>query len=100
MLFWDPQRWEVRDEAESYFASLRRVGILWDFPEEAAAKVVEVYDEPWVWWDREKVQQVRGGFVDRCALAREDWVDCWFKAIEEEVALSRVKRNGTVPDGT
>lgn len=87
--FWDPERWEVRDEAAPYFEELRRVGILWDLPEAAATKVAEVYDNPSAWWESETVQAVRRRFVDRYALAREDWVECWVKALKEEITLAR-----------
>jgi putative transferase (TIGR04331 family) len=89
ILFWDPLRWEVRDEAEPYFESLRKAGILWDSPEAAAKKVTAIYDDPWTWWDSKAVQEVRRRFVDRYALARKDWVACWAKALEEELTLSR-----------
>ena len=92
VLFWDPQRWEVRDEARPYFESLGEVGILWDSPEAAAAKVESVYDEPWDWWGDERLQEVRRDFVDRYALARTDWVSRWAGALEKEVALSRVTK--------
>lgn len=89
VLFWDPQHWEVRDEAAPYFEDLRKVGILWDSPEAAAAKVAEIYDDPSAWWQSEAVQEVRQRFVDRYALAHEDWVDCWVKVLREEMALAR-----------
>jgi len=85
ILFWNPQRWEVRKEAELYFESLRKERILWDSPEEAAAKVVEIYDEPWAWWRSDEVQRVRRMFVNRFALSRENWADYWIKALKEEM---------------
>jgi putative transferase (TIGR04331 family) len=92
LLFWDPERWEMRAEAEPYFHDLRRVGILSDSPEAAAAKMSEVYDDPWSWWGGVALQGVREAFVSRYALAREDWVDCWSKALQEELSLSRAGR--------
>ena len=92
VLFWNPQRWEVRDEAEPYFESLRKVGILWNSPEEAAAKVADVYDEPWAWWGNEEVQEVRRRFADRYALGRRDWAGYWARALREEVTLSQARK--------
>ena len=91
VLFWDPHRWEVRDEAEPYFQSLREVGILWDSPEEAAAQVETVYQEPWTWWGDEGLQNVRRNFADRYVFARKDWASSWARALEEEAALSQVR---------
>jgi putative transferase (TIGR04331 family) len=93
ILFWDPHLTEVRDEAVAYFEGLRKVGILFNSPEEAAAKVMEVYEDPWAWWNSGLVEEVRQRFVERYALAREDWLECWVKALEEEIALSQVKKD-------
>jgi putative transferase (TIGR04331 family) len=92
ILFWNQFRWEMRDEAEPYFDCLRNAGILWDSPEAAASQVAAVFDEPRSWWDSEAVQEARKCFVDRYALARENWLDCWAQVIQEEVALSQAKK--------
>lgn len=91
ILYWDPCRWEVREEAEPYFENLRKASILWDSPEAAAKKVEEVYENPWAWWGSEQVQEIRKRFVDRYALAREDWVECWVEALKDEVTLCQVE---------
>lgn len=91
VLFWDPLRWELRNEAKPYFHALRLVGILHDSAETAARKIEEIYSNPWTWWGRDEVQEARRRFVDRFAVGRKDWVDCWAKALEEEMALSQVK---------
>lgn len=95
VLFWDSACTEVRQEAESYFENLRKAGILYESPEEAAAKVVKVYDEPWLWWGDPAVQAARRTFVDRLALGQRDWMDCWVKALEAEF-VRRLGPRGTV----
>jgi putative transferase (TIGR04331 family) len=92
LLFLDPQYSEVREGAEPCFESLRKVGILWESPQSAAAKLAEVYDDPWPWWSSEAVQEARRIFVNRYALGRGDWLDCWVKALQEEVLSSQVKK--------
>jgi putative transferase (TIGR04331 family) len=87
ILFWDPTRWEMRDEAEPYFEELRNVGILWHSPEAAAAKVDSVYEDPWEWWGVPGLQEVRQRFVDRYALASKDWARQWAKALKDEIDL-------------
>ena len=89
VLFWNPQHWEMRQEAEPHLGNLRKEGILHDSPEAAAAKVAEIYHDPWIWWGSPKVQRARGDFADRFALTREDWADCWAKTLEEELSLTR-----------
>ena len=91
VLFWDQRSWEMRDEAEPYFEALRKAGVLWHSPEAAAGKVAAVSDDPWTWWGSEAVQKARQCFVDRYALARKDWLECWTEALEEEIALSQAR---------
>lgn len=89
VLFWDAERWEVRPEAEPHFESLRRAGILLGSPEEAAEAVSRIQGDPAAWWKGAEVQAARERFVRRFALGREDWLECWSRALEEEAALSR-----------
>jgi putative transferase (TIGR04331 family) len=97
VLFWDPTLWDFRNEAAPYLAALRRVGILWDSPELAAAHVAAVYDDPAAWWNSEAVQTARGAFAERFALARRDWVDCWVRALREELTCAGEKARPAHP---
>jgi putative transferase (TIGR04331 family) len=83
VLFWDPHRWELRAAAESWFEHLRHVGILWDSPEGAAGKAAQIYHEPTVWWESHAVQEARRSVVQRYALARPDWRECWARALTD-----------------
>jgi len=77
ILFWDPNRWEVRKDAEMYFESLRRVQILWYSPEQAAEKLVEIWEDPGSWWNGDTLQKALRQFVARYALVQQDWVSSW-----------------------
>ncbi len=87
VMFWDPQRWEIRDEAVPYFEELRRAGILWNSPEEAAVKVKAICHDPELWWRGQEIQQARSIFVDRYAREKKNWLDDWTKRLTEEIAL-------------
>jgi putative transferase (TIGR04331 family) len=89
VLFWDRQRWEMREEAEPYFEQLREAGILSDSPEAAAAHTAAIFANPLEWWDSKLVQDARRRFLDRFALGREDWVKVWAETLREEADLSR-----------
>lgn len=93
VLFWDPQCWEARDSAAPYLESLRKAGILWNSPEDAANMVTKVHQDPRRWWDSEAMQEVRQCFADRYALSRRDWMDRWGRALEEEMLLSQAGRS-------
>lgn len=81
VLFWDPNRWEVRAEAAGDVDRLRRAGILCDAPEAAAANTMRAYADPG-WWASDPVQAARRSFVERYALARRDWVEDWAEILE------------------
>jgi hypothetical protein len=88
ILIWEPQLWELDSESDPYCEELRQAGILYDLPEDAAAKVAEIYDNPYVWWNSEKVQKAKQHFLDRYALLKDDALDFWVEALNEELALS------------
>jgi len=89
ILFWHPNHWELREQAAPFYKELSDCGILHDDPEKAAAKVMEVYENPSSWWESEPAQNARRSFVRRYALGRKDWMDSWIHALEEEAALSQ-----------
>jgi putative transferase (TIGR04331 family) len=87
IVFWNPDRWEFRVEAQPYFDNLREVGILWDNPEDAAAKLESIYGDPWAWWGSDAVQESRRRFVNRYGLSNNNWASQWAKALKEEANL-------------
>jgi len=84
--FWDPQRWELRDDAEPYFGALREVGIVWESPEAAARRVAHVYPDVQRWWGNGDLQAARRRFVERYALTSERWGDRWVQVLKEQAA--------------
>ncbi len=92
ILFWNPQQWPIRPEAARYFDDLQAVGILWHGPEEAAAKVMEVYSSPNEWWKSEPVQLARQRFVDHFARGRTNWPEDWAMLLKEELAIGQTRQ--------
>ena len=90
VLFWDPNLFEMKPEAEVYFEKLRQVGILWHSPEEAAEKVASIYCDPWVWWGTKEVQDARMSFISRIALPAKDWLKLWVEGLKKELAVSQL----------
>lgn len=87
VLYWNHDIQVMRPEAEPYFQLLRDAGILYQSPEAAAAKVNQIYLDPFKWWSGEKVQQARKEFCRRFALSSSDWKRDWaevFKKIRTE----------------
>lgn len=77
VLFWNPQHWELRPSAKPYFDKLRRVGILHDTPESAAAKVNEIYKDPYAWWNQAEIQEAKDEFCRQFARTSENWLKEW-----------------------
>lgn len=65
IMFWRREAWPVTPQSDALLDVLTRAGILFATPEEAAAKAVEVWDDPRAWWNRTAVQDARRAF---CAL--------------------------------
>ena len=85
VLYWNPDLWELRPEAQLFFEELRRVKILWNDPESAAAFVSTVYGRVKEWWDSSEVQAVRQSFVLRHALNSDGWLSEWKEILLDEL---------------
>lgn len=62
VIFWNPEVNQMRSEAQPFFDDLRRVGILHDTPESAAAWVEKVYPDVSRWWNSQECRQVVDNF--------------------------------------
>jgi putative transferase (TIGR04331 family) len=82
ILFWDPNRWEVRPEVREYFDNLRQAEILLDSPDSASEKLSRVYAEPECWWNTPRVQTARKEFVNCQAFTEKDWIRNWVDNLE------------------
>jgi len=65
IMFWNPNHWELRDDAAPYFERLKTVGIFHETPESAAQQMAQVWDDVTTWWHSETVQTVRDNFCYR-----------------------------------
>lgn len=81
IFYWDHSVCLMRDDAEEYFDSLRKAGILYKNPENAAEKVNEVCSDPMKWWLSRDIQQVRQDFCNRYAYTSKDWLSIWTKEL-------------------
>jgi putative transferase (TIGR04331 family) len=69
-------------EAEPYFELLRKAGILYRTPEEAARKLQEVFDNPSKWWSGKEVQRARCEFLDVFGYTEKDWTGAWARELK------------------
>lgn len=62
IVFWNPDLFELRDSAVSYFERLKAVGIFHETPESAAYKMMRIWDDVASWWNSKSIQEVRKEF--------------------------------------
>ena len=75
--FWDPGNWELREEAIQLFDGLRRAGILWSNPMDAAEKVNQIWGDVEKWWLQPLIQEARLAFCSKYAKRPNDMIkDC------------------------
>lgn len=77
IMFWNPDHWELNPSAQPYFDELRKVGILHDTPESAAAMVNEISLDPAFWWNQPKVQRAKNQFCFKFARTSDNWLYEW-----------------------
>ena len=75
VVFWNPEHWELRGTAKSYFDDLRDVGILHYSSESASRHVNNVWLDVGAWWKSEAVQKVRRKFCLRYSHIPANGVD-------------------------
>lgn len=81
VMFWNPELWPVRPEAQSGLDDLKRVGVFHDDPISAAAFVSEISDDPAAWWEQSDVQDARRTFCQRFARVSRTWRNDWTRLL-------------------
>ena len=97
VMFWNSEGNELRDEARPYFDSLRRTGVLYHDPVEAASCVNHVYDDVEKWWHESSRQQARRDFCNRFARTAPDAVGLWNKEFRNVLRTPSVIGAGIRP---
>lgn len=82
LMFWDPALWRMRPEAAETLDGLRRSGILFDSPEEAAARVPGILADPAAWWSRPEARRAVAAFRERHARSSPGWLAEWTRALD------------------
>lgn len=77
ILFWNPNEWELNENAKEYYNYMREVGILHGTPESAAALVNDIVDDPWVWWNQTNIQKCREKICEVYAFTDKNWPRAW-----------------------
>lgn len=90
VMFWNPARWELKAEAEPYFALLKAAGIYHETPESAAGHIARIWNDIPAWWHSAVVQDARKAFCDAYSSTPVDLVERLAGILREESRLSVV----------
>jgi putative transferase (TIGR04331 family) len=91
ILFWNPETYELRPEAQPYYDLLRKNRILFDTPESAGVAVNRVYDDVETWWNDPERRDAVERFCERFARNSPDAIELW-------VAEFKRIANAAIPD--
>jgi len=81
IVFFNPETNRLCKTEEPYFEQLRKVGILYYRPEDAAQAVNAIYGDVEGWWNRPHLQSVRLQFCERFARTSSDPIGDWSKEL-------------------
>jgi putative transferase (TIGR04331 family) len=81
IMFWNPNHWELRASSKPYFDKLMEVGIFHTNPEDAAKKVIEIWDDVQGWWGNPIKQEARNIFCYQFARIPENPIEKLKEAI-------------------
>ena len=65
IIFWNPNHWELKEEAMPFFDQLRTAGVFHKTPESAARQMIKVWDNVDAWWGSGSVQTARKEFCNQ-----------------------------------
>ena len=93
VVFFDPNKYEIREEAITAMNSLRAVNILHDTPESAAQFLNSLDTDISAWWNSKVVQDIRQQFCLTYANTSENWIDVWKNFLKDRIKSSLTVKN-------
>jgi len=88
IIFWDPECWEVNDDAKQIFSELEKVGVYHENPQNAAKQLRLVWGNVNDWWNGDEVQRVIMQFKAKYCSDPTNLIENTVSIMRDEVALS------------
>jgi putative transferase (TIGR04331 family) len=86
-MFWNPEHWELKEQAKPYFELLEKIGIFHTTPQSAAKKMIEIWDDVDDWWYSSETQKARKVFIDQYARLPEEPLNLLQDIFEHNIEL-------------
>lgn len=90
IVFFDPNKYEIREETIEAMNSLRAVNILHDTPEAAAFFLNSLNKDIDAWWNSKVVQETRKQFCRTYANTSPNWISEWTIFLNKKI-ISKLK---------
>ncbi|WP_158586402.1 LIC12162 family transferase [Leptospira yasudae] len=85
IIYWNPNHWEIREEAKPYFSLLEEVGIFHSSPDSASKFLNRHWNQIDLWWNQRNVQKAKLEFLDRYCKKIENPIREFYSRLQFEV---------------
>jgi len=97
VMFWNPNHWELRDEAIPYFEELKTVGIFHESPVSAARHCATIWEDVGGWWQSVEVQSTVQKFCHKYARPQANLLEKIEAAIRDTI-LTHTTHSDSFPN--
>ena len=83
ILYWKRAHFPFNDEANRFLDMFQDLGLYYECPLEAAARIREINAMPDVkdWWNQKEIQDLRFEWMNKYARADKNWLRQWIKVL-------------------
>jgi len=85
MLFWNPDHWELREDAKPYFDLLKQCGIYHTNIQSLTKQVSKVHDDVDSWWWSEDTQKAIKIFCNEYAYTKKNYIELWAQELNNHI---------------
>ena len=84
LLFWNPEHWELRKDAQEYYDILEKAGIYHKSVESLVTQIKKIYYDIDKWWHTNQVQDAVKLFCNNYAYTSDNCVQEWSEEFKKE----------------
>ena len=85
MLFWNPDHWEIREDAKECFSVLEQAGIYHVSAQSLCQKINEIHLDIDKWWHSKNTQKAVNLFCSKYATTKENHIEEWAVELKNKI---------------